>query len=123
MNLSPSWIEQLAQRGFEAVHWSTVGAPTAGDHEILSWARVNGFVLLTHDLDFSAILAASSDVAPSVVQLRMQDLLSERALNAVVTAVNAHAEVIELGALISIDESGARVRILPLRRPYSITGV
>lgn len=117
MNLSPSWIEQLAQRGFEAVHWSTVGAPTAGDHEILSWARVNGFVLLTHDLDFSAILAASSDVAPSVVQLRMQDLLSERALNAVVTAVNAHAEVIELGALISIDESGARVRILPLRRP------
>ena len=78
---------------------------------------VNGFVLLTHDLDFSAILAATSEAAPSVVQLRMQDLLSERALETIVTAVNAHAEDIELGALMSIDESGARVRILPLRQP------
>ena len=95
----------------------TIGAPNAGDDEILSWARVNGFVLLTHDLDFSAILAATSEAAPSVVQLRMQDLLSERALEAIVTAVNARAKDLELGALISIDESGARVRILPLRRP------
>ena len=78
---------------------------------------MNGFVLRTHDLDFSAILAASSELAPSVVQLRMQDLLSERALGAIVTAVNAHAKVMELGALMSIDESGARVRILPLRQP------
>jgi len=117
MNLSPSWIERLAQHGFEAVHWSAIGAATAGDDEILSWARVNGFVLLTHDLDFSAILAATSEAAPSVVQLRMQDLLSERALEAIVTAVNAHAKDIELGALMSIDESGARVRILALRQP------
>jgi predicted nuclease of predicted toxin-antitoxin system len=117
MNLSPSWIERLAQHGFEAVHWSSIGAPTAGDDEILSWAGLNGFVLLTHDLDFSAILAAGSEAAPSVVQLRMQDLLSERALEAIVTAVNALAKDIELGALISIDESGARVRILPFRQP------
>ena len=117
MNLSPSWIERLAKHGLEAVHWSTIGAPTAGDREILLWARVNGFVLVTHDLDFSAILAATSEVAPSVVQLRMQDLLSERALMAIVTAANAHARDIELGALMSIDESSARVRILPLRRP------
>ena len=117
MNLSPRWIHRLAQHGLEAVHWSTIGAPTAGDYEILSWARVNGCVLLTHDLDFSAILAANSELAPSVIQLRMQDLLSQRALDAVVTAVNAHATDFELGALLSIDESGARVRILPLRQP------
>ena len=91
-------------------------APTASDEEILSWSRVNGCVLLTHDLDFSAILAGTSEVAPSVVQLRMQDLLSEPALEAIVTAVNAHAKEIELGALVSIDESGSRVRILPLRQ-------
>jgi len=46
----------------------------------------------------------------------MQDLLSEPALEAIVTAVNAHAKEIELGALVSIDESGSRVRILPLRQ-------
>jgi hypothetical protein len=47
----------------------------------------------------------------------MQDLLSERALEAIVSAVNAHATEIELGTLLSIDENGARVRILPLRQP------
>ena len=72
---------------------------------------------LTHDLDFSAILAATSEAAPSVVQLRVQDLLSERALGAIVTALNAHAKDIGVGALMSIDESGGRVRILPLRQP------
>jgi len=30
--------------------------------------KVNGYVLLTHDLDFGAILAASGANAPSVIQ-------------------------------------------------------
>jgi len=117
MNLSPGWTERLAQHGFESVHWSTVGAPTAGDDEILSWARVNRFVLVTHDLDLSAILAATTEVAPSVVQLRMQDVLSDQALEAIVSTETAHADDIERGALLTIDERGARVRILPLRYP------
>ena len=117
MNLSPSWVHSLARHDLEAVHWSTVGTPTAGDHEILSWAREHGFVLLTNDLDFSAILAATSDQAPSVVQLRTQDLLSETAVSAVVSAVRAHDRHIERGALLSIDEASARVRMLPLLDP------
>jgi predicted nuclease of predicted toxin-antitoxin system len=60
MNLSPSWIERLARHGFEAVHWSTTGAATAPDSEILTWANEHGFVLITNDLDFSAVLAASA---------------------------------------------------------------
>jgi hypothetical protein len=35
MNLSPSWIDRLVRHGFEAVHWSTIGAATAPDVEIL----------------------------------------------------------------------------------------
>jgi len=38
MNLSPSWVERLARHGFEAVHWSTIGAAIAPDHEIVAWA-------------------------------------------------------------------------------------
>jgi predicted nuclease of predicted toxin-antitoxin system len=80
MNLSPSWGDRLAQRGFEAIHWSAIGAPTAPDDEILVWARAQGFVVITNDLDFSAILAATSGRAPSVIQIRMQDLISDAAL-------------------------------------------
>jgi predicted nuclease of predicted toxin-antitoxin system len=114
MNLSPSWVERLGRHGFEAVHWSTIGAATAADVEILAWAKEHGLVLVTNDLDFSAILAASAGASPSVVQIRSQDLLSDRAVSIVATALDAHREDTERGALLSIDEGGARVRMLPL---------
>lgn len=116
MNLSPSWAPRLARRGFEAVHWSVIGAPTAPDDEILVWGRDHDFVIVTNDLDFSAILAATDGRAPSVVQIRMQDLLSDVAVDVVAHALATYREEVAGGALLSIDESGTRVRMLPLRR-------
>lgn len=34
MNLSPDWIEVLTEEGWEAVHWSTVGAYRATDESM-----------------------------------------------------------------------------------------
>jgi predicted nuclease of predicted toxin-antitoxin system len=116
MNLSPSWVDRLARHGIEAVHWSAIGAATAPDHEILAWAHQHGSVLVTNDLDFSAILAAGVAEGPSVVQIRTQDLLSDAAISIVAKALEAHREDIERGALLSIDEGGTRVRMLPLER-------
>ena len=116
MNLSPAWIDRLARHRFEAVHWSTIGALTAPDDEILAWAREHQFVVITNDLDFAAILAATSGQAPSVVQVRSQDLLSDAAVSAVARALEAYREEVDGGALLSIDEAGTRVRMLPLRR-------
>ena len=115
MNLSPSWVERLGGHGFEAVHWSTVGAATAPDAEILAWANEHHFVVITNDLDFSAILAAGGVDGPSVVQLRIQDLLSDGAARILARALEVHREDIERGALLSIDEGGTRVRMLPLK--------
>jgi predicted nuclease of predicted toxin-antitoxin system len=115
MNLSPSWVDRLARRGFEAVHWSTIRDATAPDSEILTWAKEHGFVVITNDLDFSAILAASASATPSVVQIRTQDLLSDEVVSAVVHAIEAHRDHIQRGALLSIDEAATRVRVLPLR--------
>jgi predicted nuclease of predicted toxin-antitoxin system len=115
MNLSPSWVERLAHHGFEAVHWSTIGAATAPDVEILTWANEHHFVIITNDLDFSAILAAGAVDGPSVVQLRTQDLLSDGAARILATALEVHREDIERGALLSIEEGGTRVRMLPLK--------
>ena len=71
---------------------------------------------MTHDLDFSAILAASGVESPSVVQVRMQDVLSAAATALLVLALTTHARDIARGALLSVNESGTRVRVLPLRR-------
>jgi len=43
----------------------------------MSWARERDHVVLTHDLDFTALLAASQAAGPSVVQVRAQDVLPE----------------------------------------------
>jgi predicted nuclease of predicted toxin-antitoxin system len=87
MNLSPSWVEQLSRHGFEAVHWSTVGPPTGRDEEILGWVRAHDFMLLTHDLDFAAVLAAAGELSPSIVQIRMQDVVSDKVVEEAQTVI------------------------------------
>jgi predicted nuclease of predicted toxin-antitoxin system len=59
MNLSPRWVASLNQAGWEAVHWSSVGKGNELDSEIMRYAAEQNYVVLTHDLDFSAILAAT----------------------------------------------------------------
>ena len=55
MNLSPSWIPYLGSHGHEVKHWSNIGDITAPDSEIMEWARNNGYIVFTHDLDFSTL--------------------------------------------------------------------
>jgi predicted nuclease of predicted toxin-antitoxin system len=114
MNLSPAWVPVLVHAGHEAVHWSTIGAPTAPDREILAWTRDHGHVLFTHDLDFGAILAATQTSSPSVVQLRTQDVTPHQAQDLLLDVLHRFTDSLTRGALISIDESRSRVRILPI---------
>jgi predicted nuclease of predicted toxin-antitoxin system len=62
MNLSPTWVGFLKQAGFEAVHWVSLGSPTASDVEIMEWARLNDHIVFTHDMDFSALLAMTGAI-------------------------------------------------------------
>ena len=62
----------LDQHGWEAVHWSTVDDPRASDRTIMARALTNEYVVITHVLDFGALLAATSARGPSVIQVRAQ---------------------------------------------------
>jgi len=57
VNLSPAWVEVLTGAGHEAIHWADLGELRAPDREGMGWARRNSHVVLTHDLDFGALLA------------------------------------------------------------------
>ena len=115
MNLSPRWVEFLTIEGYQAVHWSSIGSPYAEDHEIMSYAAQSGFVIITADLGFSAILAATNDFRPSVVQIRSDDLKPERQCPSFVRAVRQFQGELESGALMTIDTGRQRVRLLPLQ--------
>jgi predicted nuclease of predicted toxin-antitoxin system len=114
MNLSPAWVQFLAVQGIEAVHWSTVGLPTAPDSQILQHAAANGFVVFTHDLDFGTLLAAGKSRGPSVMQIRTQDVLPASIGTVVLQALNASREHLESGAIVTIDPARNRIRLLPI---------
>lgn len=116
MNLSPRWVKLLTDADFEAVHWSSLGAANARDIDIMDFARVKGYVVLTHDLDFGAILAATKGNKPSVVQIRSEDVSPDIIGKQVVGALQQMAVDLEQGALVTVNPKRIRVRILPLRR-------
>jgi predicted nuclease of predicted toxin-antitoxin system len=115
MNLSPAWVPVLERHGFKAAHWSTIGAKDASDLEIFRWARNNDHVVFTNDLDFGAILAVAGTATPSVFQVQTQNLSPSHLESLVVDALRQHESVLAEGALITLDESRLRVRILPLK--------
>jgi len=114
MNLPPAWVDFLENKGIEAIHWSNVGSHGASDKEIMTWAKKKGYVVFTHDLDFGALLAASKDAGPSVIQVRTQNVMPSVIGSIVMNAINKFMAEIQSGSLISIDTHNTRVRILPL---------
>jgi predicted nuclease of predicted toxin-antitoxin system len=115
MNLSPEWGGVLAESGWEAIHWTDVGRPTAPDCELMRWAREFGCVVFTHDLDFGALLAATGATGPSVVPMRCEDTRPVSMGDSVIDALRAHEEAPGSGALMTIDPRRRRVTLLPLK--------
>ncbi len=114
MNLAPVWRETLIGAGHHATHWSEVGSPSASDAVVMSWARERDYVVLTHDLDFTALLASSQAAGPSVVQVRAQDVLPEALAPLVLRALAAFETELGRGAVLTLEPGRARIRLLPL---------
>ena len=92
MNLSPRWVRTLTDAGFEAAHWSSLGLGNAPDSEIMGFAKNHDDVILTHDLDFDAILAATRGGKPSVLQIRAGDLSPDKTAGPVIAALRQMAD-------------------------------
>jgi predicted nuclease of predicted toxin-antitoxin system len=114
MNLSPRWAEVLQVAGFEAVHWSEVGRADSPDRDVMNWAAERGFVVVTADLDFPAILAASRSGRPSVILIRSDNLAPGRLIGALSEAIRAAKSQLDAGAVMSLDAGRSRIRLLPL---------
>ena len=115
MNLSPRWAASLANAGWEAKHWSEVGKANASDAEILRYAAANDYVVVTHDLDFGAILAVTHGKKPSVVQIRGLDISPEATAEQTIAALRHVQAELAAGALLTVEADRTRLRILPLR--------
>lgn len=114
MNLSPDWERILHDAGHQATHWSRIGPINAPDQELLRWAKENQCIVLTYDLDFGAILAASKADSPSVLQVRTQDVSPERLQSLILESLDQFHDQLKQGVLISINDQKTRAKILPI---------
>lgn len=116
MNLSPVWCTFFEQEGYKSVHWTSVGDIRATDRTITAWAKENGYVVFTHDLDFGTILAVTNADSPSVLQVREHDVLPDTMGTIVLEALRKFEDFLAAGALITVDSLSMRARILPMRK-------
>jgi predicted nuclease of predicted toxin-antitoxin system len=116
MNLSPEWVEAFEKYGWHAAHWSEIGDPRVPDYIIMDWARSNGYIVFTHDLDFGTLLADTQAESLSVIQVRTQDTLPSSLENLIAEVLKEYESVLEAGALITVEHARSRMRVLPINR-------
>jgi predicted nuclease of predicted toxin-antitoxin system len=84
------------------------------DKEVLAYARDNNKILITQDLDFSMLLAVGGYNKPSVINLRLKKANPDDVTERIMEVVSAMAKELGEGVVISVDETTARYRNLPI---------
>jgi predicted nuclease of predicted toxin-antitoxin system len=114
--LPRSTILHLSNAGIESAHVGNLGFAAASDAKILALAYQNGEIVATLDADFHTLLTLSGVTGPSVIRIRIQGLRGEELASLLVTVLKVCKDDLNKGAIVSVTESGFRIRQLPLLR-------
>jgi len=115
--LPRSTVRLLVEAGIEATHTGDAGLAEADDAAVLERARERNEIVVTLDADFHARLALSGASGPSVIRVRIEGLRASELADLLAEIVERCAQDLESGAMVTVTESGVRVRHLPLIRP------
>lgn len=116
MNISPLTVEEIRNKGWDIVRVNEVMDVRSKDNEILAYARELDKVIITHDLDFSLLLAVGGYEKPSVINIRIEDARPESVTSRIVDVVLEMEKELEEGIVVSVDALSARSRSLPIKR-------
>lgn len=112
--ISPQTVAFLRDLGHAALHLHEQGLDRLPDSVILKKARDESRILLTHDLDFGELIAASGATLPSTVVFRLRNMRPEKVNYYLQRIIIQHQAALEQGAIISVIEGQIRVRLLPI---------
>ena len=115
MCISPRVIAFLRDKGHDGLHLRDDHLERAKDPVVLEKARSEERILLTHDLDFGELMAASSYRLPSVIIFRLRDMRPHRVNEYLQRIISDHSESLEKGVIISVTENRIRVRLLTIQ--------
>jgi len=86
----------------------------ASDVAIMEEARKQGEVMVTHDLDYSHLLAFSGAAAPSVIVFPVRNTDPENLFFRVMGDWSEFEEALSEGAVVVLEDAALRIRRLPL---------
>lgn len=116
MGIPQRTVVWLRSQHHDAVHLREEGLQRLSDDDIVAKAIVEQRIILTHDLDFSRIVALSNESLPSVITFRLDDMRAPQVTKYLGPAIQRFNTDLQQGILVSIHERGIRARRLPLGR-------
>jgi len=115
MNLSPLTVVAWQQEGWDIVRVSALLPATAADVEILALARRQNRVVITQDLDFSALLALGGHTEPSLITLRLSKTDPAYVTESLRQILPPAVQALKEGSAITVGDRSLRIRRLPIR--------
>ncbi|MBI4691546.1 MAG: DUF5615 family PIN-like protein [Nitrospirae bacterium] len=114
IHISPLTVKDLRNKGYNIKRISDDLPTTASDKEIVNLAFQEKAVIITQDLDFSAIIAQSGLDSPSVISLRVGNAKPDMITRILMTVLPLIEIELREGAIVSINEKEYRIRKLPV---------
>jgi predicted nuclease of predicted toxin-antitoxin system len=114
VHISPRTVESLRSLGHDVERVGERIPATAADAEIVAAAIRDDRIILTQDLDFSAIVALSGRAAPSVVSLRLTSSRIENVNERLALLLPQLEADLLSGAIVTVEDARIRTRRLPV---------
>ncbi|NEP57264.1 MAG: hypothetical protein F6K31_09600 [Symploca sp. SIO2G7] len=114
MGVSPLTVQLLRQQGYDTVHLYEERLERLLDYLILEKAKQEARIVLTFDLDFGDLLAASSASLPSVIIFRLKKTNPAIVGSRLLAVLAECGEDLETGAIVTVDDNRYRLRRLPI---------
>lgn len=114
MNISPQTVGALAAEGMDIVRVSSLLPANASDESILDLARRQGRVVITQDMDFSALLALGGHDRPSLVTLRLLNTDPEVVTQRLRQVLPQMEDALRRGCAVTVEDDAVRIRQLPI---------
>ena len=116
MGVSMTTVRALREHGYESVHLRDLSLQTLPDDQILAKAVRESRIVLTFDLDFGDLLAASGGRTPNVILFRMRNQTPVMITSRLFQVLEKCLDALTAGVFIVVEDGRYRVRHLPIRR-------
>ena len=114
-NLSRRLVAALATAGHDAVHVADLELRSAPDTDVLEAATAHERIIISSDTDFGTLLAEMRVSAPSMILVRrLSNRRSDELAALILTNLPDVVDALEQGAVVVVEETSIRVRLLPL---------